>query len=47
MSGETAIEVCNVVKRFRLAASAGSLKTAALDCLRRRPARRFTALDDV
>ena len=47
MNGETAIEVSHVVKRFRLAASAGSLKTAALDWMRRRPPRTFTALDDV
>ena len=47
MSGEPAIEVCNVTKRFRLAASAGSLKTAMLDWVRHRPAKLFTALDDV
>ena len=47
MSGEAAIEVCNVTKRFRLAASAGSLKTAMLDWVRHRPAKLFTALDDV
>lgn len=47
MNDETAIEVSHVVKRFRLASSGNSLKTAVLDCLRKRPVRRFTALDDV
>lgn len=47
MSAEVAIEVCNVTKRFRLSASAGSLKTAVLDLVRRRPAKLFTALEDV
>ena len=44
---EPAIEVCNVTKRFRLASSAGSLKTAVIDWVRRRPDKQFTALDDV
>ncbi len=42
-----AIEVCHVTKRFRLASSAGSLKTAVIDAIRRRPAKVFTALDEV
>lgn len=42
-----AIHVEHVTKRFRLSAGARSLKTAALDVLRRRPPRVFTALDDV
>lgn len=44
---KAAIEVHNVTKEFRLAAGAGSLKTAVIDWARRRPARRFTALNDV
>ncbi|MGI5869932.1 MAG: ABC transporter ATP-binding protein [Kiritimatiellia bacterium] len=47
MNDETAIDVSHIVKRFRLTSSAGSLKTAVLDGLRRRSAKRFTALDDV
>ncbi len=43
----TAIEVRHVTKRFRLAAASGSLKTAVIDWVRRRPSRTFTALDDV
>ncbi len=44
---EPAIEVCNITKRFRLSSSAGSLKTAVIDWVRRRPDKQFTALDDV
>ncbi len=43
---EWAIDVSHVVKRFRLA-RAGSVKTAIIDAVRRRPATTFTALDDV
>ena len=42
-----AIDVSHVTKRFRLAGTARSLKTAALDLLRRRRPGLFTALDDV
>jgi len=42
-----AIDVSHVTKRFRLAGTARSLKTAALDFLRRRRPGLFTALDDV
>lgn len=47
MSAENAIEVSNVTKVFKLASSAMSLKTFAVDRLKRRPERTFTALDDV
>ena len=42
-----AIDVSHVTKRFRLAGASRSLKTAALDLLRRRRPGLFTALDDV
>jgi len=42
-----AIDVSHVTKRFRLQGASRSLKTAAIDLLRRRPAQMFTALDDV
>ena len=42
-----AIDVSHVTKRFRLAGTARSLKTAALDALRGRGGKTFTALDDV
>ena len=42
-----AIDVSHVTKRFRLAGSAHSLKTAVVDALRGRRGRTFTALDDV
>lgn len=44
---DPAIEVCNITKRFRLSSSAGSLKTAVIDWVRRRPDKQFTALSDV
>ena len=42
-----AIDVSHVTKLFRLAGASRSLKTAALDLLRRRRPGLFTALDDV
>ena len=44
---EWAIDVSHVTKRFRLQDASRSLKTAALDLLRRRAPQTFTALDDV
>ena len=44
---EWAIDVSHVTKRFRLQGSSRSLKTAALDLMRRRAPQTFTALDDV
>ena len=45
--GDWAIDVSRVTKRFRLRGASASLKTAAIDFLRGRPPRTFTALDDV
>lgn len=47
MTSPHAIEVNQITKQFRLTASAGSLKTAVLDVLRKRAPQRFTALQDV
>lgn len=47
MRPEDAIEVEHVTKRFDLARNAGSLKTAVLDLVRRRPHPTLTALSDV
>ena len=47
MDEDWAIDVSHVTKRFRLAGSARSLKTAVLDALRGRRGRVFAALDDV
>ena len=44
---EWAIDVAHVTKRFRLQDASRSLKTAAIDLLRRRAPQTFTALDDV
>ena len=44
---EWAIDVSHVTKRFRLQDASRSLKTAAIDLLRRRAPQTFTALDDV
>ena len=46
-SGEFAIEIEGVTKRFRLAGAGRSVKSAALDLVLRRKAPEFTALSDV
>ena len=47
MNRETAIDVRNITKQFRLSGSSRSLKTAAIDVVSKRGRRMFTALDDV
>ncbi len=47
MSSKTAIEVCNITKKFRLSGASRSLKTTVLDGISKRGGRTFTALDDI